>query len=128
MYKRLLNRPQLGLSLILLVEFVVHYFVLDSLGISLSANLTGQAYLFNLIAGVLIITVMLRLAATQKDYLGFVFMGGSLLKFLVFFLVFYPVYKEDDHISNQEFSSFFVPYLSALTYKSLVLLRSLNQG
>ena len=120
--------PQAALLLILIIVFSLHASLLYYQGLSLSADLTWQAYVFNGLAATIILTVLLRLAKKSKDYLGFVFMGGSLLKFLVFFLFFYPVYKEDGEISSLEFSSFFIPYLICLAFKSFLLLKSLNKN
>lgn len=125
---RLSQYPQAVLLFILALAFGIHYAVLSYLQIPIGSSLTWQAYLFNLLAAQIILTVMLRIAQKKQDYLGFIFMGGSLLKFLVFFLAFYPVYKEDGEISSLEFSSFFVPYLICLAFKSFVLLRSLNKA
>lgn len=124
----LLRYPQAALLLILIIVFSLHASLLYYQGLSLSADLTWQAYVFNGLAATIILTVLLRLAKKSKDYLGFVFMGGSLLKFLVFFLFFYPVYKEDGEISSLEFSSFFIPYLICLAFKSFLLLKSLNKN
>jgi hypothetical protein len=127
MIDRVLRAPQLYLMALLVLVFAIHAAYLNLHNIPLSDNLTWQAYIFNALAAVLILTFMLRLAQKSKDYLGFVFMGGSLLKFLVFFVFFYPVYKADDKIQALEFSSFFIPYLICLSFKSFVLLKSLNR-
>ncbi len=127
MNSRILRFPQLFLFALFVLAFSAHaYFVIND-GKSLSENLLWQAYLFNLIVAEIILTVMLRIAKKQKDYLGFIFMGGSGLKFLVFFLVFYPAYKEDGEMSIAEFASFFIPYILALSFKSFILLKTLNQ-
>lgn len=127
MINRILGTPQVLLILILALVFSIHAYWLDSEGYNLYAFLMPQAYVFNAAAAIGILSLMMRLAKKSKDYLGFVFMGGSLLKFLVFFLFFYPDYKEDGEITALEFSSFFIPYLISLSFKSFVLLRSLNK-
>lgn len=127
MINRILGTPQVLLILILGLVFSIHAYWLVSEGHNLYTFLMPQAYAFNAAAAIGILSLMLRLAKKSKDYLGFVFMGGSLLKFLVFFLFFYPSYKADGEISALEFSSFFIPYLISLSFKSFVLLRSLNQ-
>lgn len=62
-----------------------------------------------------------------KNALGFLFMGGSLIKFVVFFLVFYPVYRADGEIQRTEFAAFFVPYLTALVLETYFASKMLNQ-
>ena len=128
MTNKILARPQLYLLLLIGVVFGLHAGYVLSSGGSLNEALFWQAYLFNTLAAEIILTVMLRMAPKKSDYLGFVFMGGSLLKFLVFFLAFYPVYKEDGTMEVDEFMAFFIPYLVALSFKSYILLKSLNQS
>ena len=45
---------------------------------------------------------------------GFVFMGGSILKFGVFFFFIYPDFKADGLVGSDELTLFFVPYLISL--------------
>jgi hypothetical protein len=45
---------------------------------------------------------------------GVVFMGGSMLKFGLFFLLSYPNFKADGLVGRDELSLFFVPYLISL--------------
>ena len=66
----------------------------------------------------------------MKTQLGFLFIAGSFLKFLLFFLFFYPEFKSDGVIDQGEFASFFVPYFLALiveTYFAAVLLKNLEK-
>lgn len=116
------------LLLTMLLSFGLHAGLVLNFGGSINDHLLWQAYLFNLLAAEIILAVMLKIAAKQKDHLGFIFMGGSLLKFLFFFLFFYPDYKADGDISTVEFAAFFVPYIIALSFKSFLLLKSLNQA
>jgi hypothetical protein len=127
MLKHLENRPFLFLGLFLILAFGIHTSVLGNLNISLGENLTWQAYLFNALAAAVILGMMLRLSAKGNSNLGFIFMGGSMLKFLVFFLLFYPSYKSDGLITSVEFSSFFIPYVICLSFKSVLLIRVLNR-
>jgi len=122
-----MRSPQISLLLIMALVFGAHAIWAFQSGESLEKDLLWQAYLFNIVAAETILSIMLRIAKKQKDHLGFIFMGGSLLKFLVFFLVFYPVYKADGEMQTPEFIAFFIPYITALGFKSFILLKSLNQ-
>ena len=42
-----------------------------------------------------------------RDQIGFLFLGGSMLKFLFFFIVFYPFYNADGNMETLEFTIFF---------------------
>lgn len=57
---------------------------------------------------------------------GFIFMAGSALKFIVFFIFFYPDFKSDNHMATVEFASFFVPYAVCLTLEVTYLSKQLN--
>ena len=53
-------------------------------------------------------------------------MAGSGLKFLLFFLLFYPSYKADGNMSTLEFISFFIPYAICLILEVSYLSKELN--
>lgn len=109
------------------VAFATHAAFLSHLNLSLGEYLTWQAYLFNFLAASGILIFLLRLTKKNKSNLGFIFMAGSLLKFLVFFIFFFPEYKADGEMQAVEFSSFFIPYAICLSVKSFVLIRTLNR-
>lgn len=56
-----------------------------------------------------------------KSYIGFLFMFGSLLKFAVFFIWFYPILQLDGNTKGPEFSLFFIPYLVGLLLETMAL-------
>ncbi len=128
-----MKTPSSKQSLILLfsviaVSFGLHAAYLSSQSIDLGTHLTWQAYLFNVLAASIILVFLLRLAKKNKSNLGFIFMAGSFLKFLVFFIFFFPEYKADGEMQTIEFSSFFIPYAICLSVKSFVLIRTLNRA
>jgi hypothetical protein len=86
-------------------------------------------YLTNALLAFGIVLLIYSLRNRMKTQLGFLFMAGSFVKFLFFFLFFYPSYTSDELISQSEFSSFIVPYFLALvveTYFVSVLLKNLE--
>lgn len=91
-------------------------------------HLLLPAYIFNYLAASIIALLIDRAPQRWQQSLGFIFMGGSATKFLVFFLFFYPTYKEDGQLELAEFASFFVPYATSLTVKTVVLSRRLNKS
>jgi len=54
-------------------------------------------------------------------------MAGSFLKFIVFFLVFYPPYKMDGNMDKLEFAAFFVPYVICLVLETVFTARMLQK-
>lgn len=92
-----------------------------------SENEIIRSYVINAIMAIVIFNAIDRIKKTKPEIAGFVFMGGSALKFLVFFIVFYPIFKEDGEISKPEFLSFFTPYTLCLVVEVFFLLKLLNK-
>lgn len=83
-------------------------------------------YVINMIIAVFIYWVAYLFKDTQKEYLGFYFLAGTTLKFVVFFIIVLPIFKKDDILSKTEFLSFFVPYLISLILETKSLISLLN--
>ena len=102
-----------GLFMALSVVFIVHSILMpdqDWRQIQLMWLCYGLNY-------VLVTLIFFGLLFTHKKnamLVGFVFMGGSVLKFTVFFLLIYPNFKGDGFVGHDELSLFFVPYLISL--------------
>lgn len=110
--------------------FGVHAWVRSQAGQVPTGDLLSFSYLFNFAAALGILAGLYLVRVRMKNQIGFLFIGGSLLKFLVFFLFFYPFFKADGSISRAEFFSFFVPYFLALvteTYFTASMLRNLER-
>ena len=114
-----------GLIMALSGAFVVHCILMPD-------QLWGQIQLMWLCYGlnyVLATLIFFGVLVTNKKnamLVGFVFMGGSLLKLAVFFLLIYPNFKDDGIVGRDELSLFFVPYLIslfAMTYAASRVLR-----
>ncbi len=85
------------------------------------------AYNVNLFLAGGIMVALMRMPERLQGSLGFLYLGGSMLKFLVFFIFFYPEYKADGDVSRLEFATFFVPYAICLIVETTVLVRMLNK-
>jgi hypothetical protein len=68
-----------------------------------------------------------KLRLKHPDKLGFIFMGLSGIKFLVFFLLLQPMYNADGTMSTIEFGMFFIPYSVTTATETIVLVRTLNK-
>ena len=128
MLNLLSRRPILLLFLALSLAFYAHANYLDAHDFNLASFRTWQAYLINFSLASIIIFILGRLPARMHGNEGFVFMAGSAIKFVFFFIFFYPFFKEDGEIQNIEFASFFVPYAISLSIKTLLLLVKLNRS
>ncbi|PWL39812.1 hypothetical protein DKG77_02990 [Flagellimonas aquimarina] len=119
------------LALVLLVSFGVHILILSSKDLPLFDNLVIRSYVVNALLAAIIFLLLYRFREKLKNQIGFLFMGGSFLKFIFFFLLFYPTYKSDGDMSSLEFASFFVPYLACLfleTFFTSKMLKNLEDS
>ena len=116
----------LALSSTLILAFCIHVLVLKQLEKPLFGNMIIPAYAINAILALVIFLVLYIFRNKWKSYLGFLFLGGSMLKFLIFFIVFNPVYKNDGAIETVEFAAFFIPYFLSLSFETLFTARMLN--
>lgn len=84
-----------------------------------------QAYLFNGVFTAAMFLALVSIRKTFKESLGFVFLGTSTLKFIFFFIFFYPTMRGDGVIDKEEFLVFFIPYAISLTLEIYFLVRVL---
>jgi len=117
----------LKLIVILGVVFAIHLIILAKINQPLFNNFIIEAYIVNgLLAGIIYSTLYF-LKKKYLDMLGFIFMFGSFLKFGVYFIFFYPIFKEDGVIIRQEATSFLVPYVASLIVETYYLVKLLNE-
>lgn len=125
-----LLRYLIFLGMVLGISFGVHAWLRAQSDLQPLGDLLAVSYLFNFAMAYGIVTALYMVRFRMKQQIGFLFIGGSFLKFLVFFLFFYPSFTADDTISRAEFSSFFVPYFLALaaeTYFTASMLKNLEK-
>ncbi len=113
-------------AVLLTVAFCIHLGILKLFELPIFDNRIVLSYSVNLILIVLVFGALFLLKNKYKSQLGFLFLFGSLLKFAVFFIVFYPFYRADSQITNLEFAAFFVPYILGLIIETFSLSRWLN--
>ncbi|WP_108425164.1 hypothetical protein [Flagellimonas amoyensis] len=103
-----------------------HTTVLGNLGHEPFGNQLVASYVMNTIMASLIFFAIYIFRDKYRDLLGFFFLGGSLLKFVVFFIFLYPGYKQDGALERMEFLTFFIPYLFSLFLETYFLVKLLN--
>ncbi|EAR02745.1 DUF6168 family protein [Maribacter sp. HTCC2170] len=111
----------------LAVAFFLHIVFLKTNELPQFDNLIVLSYVVN---GILAGTIFAGLYAFRnklKNQIGFLFIGGSFLKFIFFFILFYPVYKADGEMSGMEFASFFIPYGISLVVETVFTARLLKK-
>jgi hypothetical protein len=114
------------LAVLLILIFGAHVFILHYTNNALFGNQIVASYLINYALAVVVLLVVEKTLNKNSAQAGFVFMAGSALKFLVFFLVFYPTYKEDGNMETIEFTAFFIPYAICLITEVIYLSKQLN--
>ncbi len=123
---KLLFTFYLSLVLLSLLVFCLHVLVLYILGFPLFDHMIVLAYLLNMVLALIIFSALYWFRVKYRDQIGFLFLGGSMLKFLFFFIAFYPFYNADGNMESLEFTSFFVPYFLCLFLETLFTARMLN--
>ncbi|MGB5395022.1 MAG: DUF6168 family protein [Lutimonas sp.] len=114
------------LSISLFFVFFVHTSVLFQLDLPIFDHLILWSYLINFFLALIIYASLFHYRKKYHDQLGFLYMFGSLLKFAVFFIFFYPVYKADQQLETIEFTTFFIPYLICLILETTGLIKILK--
>ncbi|HZW62662.1 MAG TPA: DUF6168 family protein [Flavobacteriaceae bacterium] len=112
--------------MVLAAVFAAHMLILKAQNLPLFDNKIIVAYLLNALLAIIIFATLYTLKNKYQTQLGFLFLFGSALKFVVFFVVFYPVYKADGVMDKLEFAAFFIPYAISLILETVFLSKMLN--
>ena len=116
-----------GLLIALSLAFVIHTTLMpDALWEQI--QIMWLCYGLNFGLAVLIFWAVLATHKKNAMLVGFVFMGGSILKFGFFFLLIYPEFKSDGLVGRDELSLFFVPYLISLLTMTYAASRVLQRA
>ena len=109
------------------ITFFIHITFLSSKGLPQFDNLIALSYVVNCILAATIFVALYIFRVKLKNQIGFLFMGGSFLKFIFFFLLFYPAYKADGEMSRLEFAAFFIPYGISLIIETVFTAKMLKK-
>lgn len=112
--------------ILLLVVFGVHLLVKNQTEQDLFEHKLVLAYIINYVIAALVMVFLFVVRNKYKDNLGFLFLIGSGLKFIVFFVLFLPSYKADGVLTKAEFFTFFIPYVSSLLLETFTLSKLLQ--
>ena len=110
----------------LIVVLSLHLAILYFLKKPLFENMIVMSYVINFILAAIVLMVIEKTMHKKSAQAGFIFMAGSGLKFLVFFIVFYPSYRADGKMQTIEFTTFFIPYALSLIADVIYLSKQLN--
>lgn len=109
------------------IIFGLHIATLHFLDFPLFEHKIVLAYLLNIFIALLVFNVLYIFREKFKKQLGFLFLFGSALKFVVFFLFFNGSYKMDGTVTSLEFAAFFIPYMVTLIVEVYSLTKWLNK-
>ncbi|QCX01829.1 hypothetical protein FGM00_17525 [Aggregatimonas sangjinii] len=123
--------PVVSFLLILLVAlagiFFTHITLLERFDEPKYGNLIQTSYLVNAALAAFIYLFLFIFQKKLKNYIGYLFIGGSFIKFTVFFILFYPVYRSDGEMDKLEFAAFFVPYAICLVIETVFTAKMLKK-
>jgi hypothetical protein len=124
-------RPILNFTLVIFgtlgLVFWVHTTLLDMFGFPPYGNKIVLSYLVNAVLALIIYGSLFMFRQRLRNYIGFLFMGGSFLKFIFFFILFYPGYSADGVMDKMEFAAFFVPYAISLIIETVFTAQMLKK-
>lgn len=100
-------------------SFLLHITILLNNGIAKYGDRIVLSYVINFLVASIIYIGLYIFRNKIKTQIGFLFLAGSFLKFIVFFILFYPSYKADGSMAASEFAAFFVPYAICLVVETL---------
>ncbi len=112
-------------SLISIFIFFAHQYVLEEVYLKNEFSFLKNSYVFNTGYTITVFAVILFIRNSFRDSIGFLFLFGSLTKFLLFFLLFYPSLVDDDKIGLVEFMQFFIPLCVCLIIEVYFLVKVL---
>ena len=122
-----LIRFSITIILVLMKMLKHHSDTLTFKELPMFGNQLAMSYTINTGLAIGIFAMLFFLKEKYKSQLGFLFMAGSALKFVIFFIVFQPIYKQDGEVSTLEFLAFFVPYVLCLIFETFSLSKLLNK-
>ncbi|MEA1786630.1 DUF6168 family protein [Arenibacter sp. GZD96] len=115
------------LFLVLGLSFLSHTFLLAVYEYPPYGNRIVFSYIVNFLLASSIFGGLYALRNTFKNQIGFLFMGGSFIKFIVFFIFFYPAYRSDGVVDKLEFAAFFIPYAIGLAIETFFTAKMLQK-
>ena len=114
-------------SLVFVLVALFHGMVLLWVEVSLSQIFFLEIYVGNYTLTLLLLYGLLIAFKRFSHYVAWLYMLGSAIKFLLFFLLLWPLFQIDGEVSILEKSTFLIPYLTALVLETQILISKLNK-
>lgn len=120
------NKFIFTLFIVLVITFGIHIWFTHEMNFSLNISKIGISYTVNYIIAIAIFKLFTVFIDKKSELLGFIFLFGSLFKFVIYFLVLRPIISETESITKIEFSFFFIPYAICLVIEIYFLVKTLH--
>ena len=120
------NKFVFTLFIVLVIVFGLHIWIMYEMNFHFNISKIGITYTINYIIALAIFKLFSVFIDKKSEILGFIFLLGSLFKFIIYFLVIRPIILEGKSIGKIEFSFFFVPYAICLFIEIYFLVKTLN--
>lgn len=122
-----MRHPIVQYTLWLFIIALFHGGILWGIDVSLAPLYFWESYALNVGLTVLFLWGLLAAFNRLSYYVAWIFMAASALKFLLFFILLWPLFKSDGTISIYEKTTFLTPYLSSLILETRILIAKLNK-
>ena len=117
----------LSFSLFFTVLSVVHALALFELELSLSKIYFVEVYAAIFGFTFLFLWALLRAFNSLSHYVAWLYILSSGIKFGLFFLLLWPMFKADGEVSVLEKTTFLIPYCTSLVLETKILIGKLNK-
>ena len=94
---------------------------------SLDSNYFFEVYLGNFFFTLILLIGLLQAFNGFSHYVAWLYIIASGLKFGLFFLLLWPLYREDGDVNKLEKITFFIPYITGLFLETKFLISKLNK-
>lgn len=109
-----------------LIIIAIHFLTINSLEeISFYYSLPA-IYLFHILSTLIIYLALVLVYKKSRDYTGYTFMGGSLLKMMAAVIFLLPMLLNKTEYPFANILSFFIPYFLYLIFETLYAVKLIN--
>lgn len=122
-----MRKQLLKFCVIFMTTALIHAGVLLWVEAELSNVFFLEIYLGNFILTFILLWSLLVAFNRISHYVAWLFLLGSTVKILLFFLFLWPMFQIDGEVSILEKSTGLIPYLTALVLETQILISKLNK-
>jgi len=120
----------LGLVIVLFyTTYLPHNYFSDYYNVLYNFSLK-DVYLFHAISSLVLCFVfelIYHLSESFRDQLGFLYLGSTVLKVMLFFIVFSSTFLSSDSLSNGEGISLLIPMAIFIFFEVIIVIKILNR-